>query len=579
MPPQIATPSADGPPEIAPSQVKRDAYLSASSPIGPLTLENGALRVGEAPKLLSKESLGLLAQYSGVGFLAGVIPGVIYPVLQGYLNAEGTIYVSATVLVQIPWCYKAVFGIVSDCIPILGYRRRPYMVIGWALSCALLFAMAGLGVPAPYFGDPAMHDIDQEEWTAEQVASINPDAPNEAGKYVVPMMIASFGYLLCEVAADALVVELAQREPIETRGRLQTAAYTMKTAFTAFGAAVVAFTLNGEEYGGDFGYSLTFPQLMLIVACCCTPLIPVSWLLVTETPYSELNFGDSTSEGTSKLSQQWARIRMYLSKLWTLLQQRAVYQIVGYKFFSGVFNSFNIVSSSNIKSYWVHATPFNNSLMTIVGTMFYATTLALTGKYGLGWNWRWIIVITMCSALSADAFMTMMTVWDVVRNQWFWLGVPVIEYLPDGVRFMVATYVVVELAEPGFEGSLYGLLTATTNLSTPFGRSLAKIVNAQFHVWRQDIIDDTYVVRRDVTITIWICYGMKLLSLAFLPLLPRQKAETQELKRSGGASRLAGALTLAYLVFATAWATLVNLASMYETSQCWKITGGCAPTK
>lgn len=557
------------------------AKLSDLSPAAAYSLESGgALRSGEAPNLWSKECVGLLAQYAGVGFLAGVLPGVIYPVLQGYLNAEGTIVVSATVLVQIPWCYKAFFGILSDCVPIFGYRRRPYMVIGWAVSCAVLFAMAGLTVPAPYYGDPTMHDIDEEDWTAEQVASINEDAAGQAGKYVVPMMLASFGYLLCEVASDALIVELAQREPIETRGRLQTAAYTVKTAFMAFGAAVVALTLNGAEYGGDFAYSLTFPQLMLIVASCCTPLLPVSWFLVRETPYAELFRGETPnaqSQPEDTRQSQWARIRIYLSKLWVLLQQRAVYQIVAYKFFSGVFNSFNIVSSSNIKSYWVHATPFNNSLMTIVGTMFYATTLALTGKYGLLWNWRWIIVITMCSALTADAFMTMMTVWDVVRNQWFWLGVPVIEYLPDGVRFMVATYVVVELAEPGFEGSLYGLLTATTNLSTPFGRSLAKLVNAQFHVWRQDIIADTYVVRRDVTITIWICYGMKLLSLGFLPLLPRQKRETQELKRTGGSSKLAGALTLGYLAFATVWATLVNLVSMYESTQCWKITGGCAP--
>ncbi|KAG7399838.1 hypothetical protein PHYBOEH_007837 [Phytophthora boehmeriae] len=86
------------------------------------------------------------------------------------------------------------------------------------------------------------------------------------------------------------------------------------------------------------------------------------------------------------------------------------------------------------------------------------------------------------------------------------------------------------------------------------------------------LLDDTTVVRRDVTITIWICYCMKLLSLAFLPLLPRQKAETQELKRKGGSSRLAGMLTVGYLSFAIVWATLVNLLSMYDSTKCWAIT-------
>jgi hypothetical protein len=137
----------------------------------------------------------------------------------------------------------------------------------------------------------------------------------------------------------------------------------------------------------------------------------------------------------------------------------------------------------------------------------------------------------------------------------------------------------VELAEEGYEGALYGLLTATTNLSTPFGRSMAKIVNAEFRVWLQDIISDTYVVRRDVTITIWICYGMKLLSLCFLPLLPKQKAETRELRRTGGSSRTIGIVTIGYLTFAMIWSTMINLMSMYDTTKCWKITGGCAPVR
>ncbi|KAG3172201.1 hypothetical protein PI124_g1608 [Phytophthora idaei] len=548
--------------DLKPTQ-SETAYSNLASPGKPVNteLENGALREGKPLQLLSKECIGLLAQYAGVGFLAGIIPGVIYPVLQGYLNAEGTIVVSATVLVQIPWCYKMFFGVISDCFPILGYRRRPYMVLGWVFCVVILFIMAAMSVPDPYYGDSSMHDIEEEDWTAEQIASINENASSSAGKYVVPMMLASFGYLLCEVAADAMVVEYAQREPIEQRGRVQTAVYAVKTSFTALGAAVIAFFMNGEEYAGSFDFSLTFQQLMLISGIICAPLVFVSWFLLHEDRVT-----DNPAFGE------------YMSSFWTLLQKRAIYQIVAYKFFSGVFNSFNIVSSSNIKLYWVHATPFNNSFMTIVGTVFYAITLALTGKYGLDWNWRTIIIITMCGALSIDAFMAMLTVWDVVRNQWFWLGVPMIEYLPDGIRFMIATYVVVELAEPGHEGALYGLLTATTNLTTPFGRSIAKLVNAQFHVWLKDIEADTYVVRHDVTITIWICYGMKLLSLAFLPLLPRQKAETQELKRTGGSSRIMGIFTVGYLAFAIVWATLVNLLSMYETTMCWKITGGCAPS-
>uniref|UniRef100_A0AAV1TJS1 Folate-Biopterin Transporter (FBT) Family n=1 Tax=Peronospora matthiolae TaxID=2874970 RepID=A0AAV1TJS1_9STRA len=544
-------------------QQRRSLYSNWASPGKPTTtseLENGALREGGPLNLLTRKSIGLLAQYAGVGFLTGVIPGVIYPVLQGYLNAEGTTIVSANVLVKLPWCFKMFFGVISDCFPVMGYRRRPYMVIGWVFCVAVLLVMAATDVPDPYYGDAAMHFINEDKWTLDQIASINAHAPNSAAKYVVPMMLASFGYLLCEVAADAMVVEHAQREPIEQRGRVQTAVYTVKTLFTAVGTAVIAFCMNGEEYAGSFSFALSFQQSMMITGIVCAPLVLVSWFLIEEERVVEN-----------------VPFRKYMLSFWTSLQQRAIYQIVAYKFLSGVFNCINIVSASNIKLYWVHVTPFNNSLMLIAGTMLYAMTLAITGKYGLNWNWRTIIIITMCSAVFLDAVMTMLTIWDVVRNQWFWLGIPVIEDLPDGIRFMIASYVVVELAEVGHEGALYGLFTATTNLTTPFGRSLAKVVNAQFHVWLKDIRADTYIVRRDVTITVWIRYSMKLLSLAFLPLLPRQKAETQELKRTGGSSRLMGIITVGYLSFALVWATSVNLLSMYESTMCSKVTGGCGP--
>lgn len=563
----MSTIQLDSVPTPGASNDKQPHYFAAKSPMTPdgrggELLENGAIRAGEPIRIFSRASIGLLAQYAGVGLVGGILPGVIYPVLQGYLNAEGTIVVSATVLVQLPWSYKMFFGILSDCLPLFGYRRRPYMILGWLFCCVMLFLMAGLHVPAPYYTDPALRNISASQWTAVQKASINTAAPDAAGKYVVPMMLASFGYLVAEVAADAMVVEFAQREPLATRGRIQTAVYAVKTAFNAIAAIIVAFAFNGEEYGGEFAFALSFPHMMLILACCVVPLVPITWLFMDEAP-----------------TPKRIPFKLYIQSFWELLQQRAVYQIVAYKFFSGVFNSFNIVSSSNIKLYWVHVTPFNNSIMAIVGQVFYATTLALTGTFGLHWNWRNIIIVTMVSAITIDALMTMLTVWDVVRNQWFWLGVPVLEYLPDGVRFMVATYCVVELAEEGYEGALYGLLTATTNLSTPFGRSMSKIINAQFKVWLQDIVADTQEVRRDVTITIWICYGMKLLSLCFLPLLPKQKEATRELRRSGGKSKAMGVVTIVYLVFALTWSTMINLMSMYETTKCWKITGGCAPKR
>lgn len=44
----------------------------------------------------------------------------------------------------------------------------------------------------------------------------------------------------------------------------------------------------------------------------------------------------------------------------------------------------------------------------------------------------------------------------------------------------------------------------------------------------------------------------------FLILLPCQKAETQELIRNGGSSKVIGGITIFYLAFALVWSVMVN---------------------
>ncbi|CAI5720417.1 unnamed protein product [Peronospora destructor] len=151
------------------------------------------------------------------------------------------------------------------------------MLIGWLLCCCMLFMMASFLETAPYYGDPSMHFTSHDEWAETQRKSINSNASDAAGKYVIPMMMVAFGYLLVEVPADA-----------------------------HFKAFVVAVAFNGVEYGGSFDFSLTFPRLMLFMGCVCLPLGPAAWFLVYESKVGPLNFC------------------VYMAQFWKVLQKRAV---------------------------------------------------------------------------------------------------------------------------------------------------------------------------------------------------------------------------------------------------------------
>ncbi|KAE8963360.1 hypothetical protein PR001_g29398 [Phytophthora rubi] len=338
--------------------------------------------------------------------VVGTLPGTIYPFLFNYLNMEGTQVMSATVLLNMPWSLKVFFGMLTDCVPIWGYRRRPFMVLGWTLCFTMLVAMTCMDAGAPYYPDDKYATMDPHDLTPEMIATFNESAHHVGGKFVFMMMIAAIGYVAADVAADAMMVEVAQREPEATRGYTQTTIYMVRTAFIMISNILTGFAFNGKEYGGDFNFSLSFPQLMLVLSIYCFPVIPISWYFIQEDVHPGIIF------------------RYYLAELWHLVQMRPMYQVIAYKFLAGIFENFSVTCFDPMQAYWAKVTPLNEKMMTIVGNGVFAITLYFTGKYGLQWNWRKMHAVTIVSVVVMEFIVTMLTTWDIARNQWFWLGVP-----------------------------------------------------------------------------------------------------------------------------------------------------------
>ncbi|TMW62197.1 hypothetical protein Poli38472_009690 [Pythium oligandrum] len=319
----------------------------------------------------------------------------------------------------------------------------------------------------------------------------------------------------------------------------------------------MAFGWNGKEYGGDLDRTMSFRTLMLVLAIFCIPVIGLTWLFVHEDKVAKPNFKE------------------YINTLWEAVQSHAFYQVIAFNFFFNLFANQSYVANSPIQLYWVKASNLNYNISNLINNFVFAAMLAVTGKIGLGWNWRWMVGITAVLMVVIDAIFTMIVVWDVFRSQWFWLGGPIVEQVPYGVQFIISTYVVVELAGFGNEGACYGLLTTVTNLSSPFATTITKNIDGGFDVWNSDIMADTHHVRKDVTITIWIAYACKIFALVFLVLLPPQKKAVQELKLKGGSNKYIGALNVFYCMFALEWSIMTNLFAIFESSRCLKIVGGC----
>ncbi|OWY96221.1 Transmembrane protein [Phytophthora megakarya] len=326
--------------------------FSGNSPLRKDEGEGLPLRSGDIPNLYHWRHIGLLVQYAAVGVLFGGLPRTVYPFLNNYLHLNGYQTLSARVLLGLPWSFKVIIGVMSDCFPIFRSRRRAYMVLGWLMCSGMLMILVFVEQEPPFYMDSTLRGKDLSKLSPTELEGrVNLQAPNSGYLYIVLMMLASLGYMIADVASDGLVVEFAQREPENIRGNIQSTVYLVRSIAMIVAALLVGFGLNGEDYGGSFSWSFSMSQLMLIFSLLSLMAIPAAIWFVQEPP----------------LGNHVLQFRDYMRSLWVLIQNSAMVQILAYRFFSGIFDGFTVTASDPIQRYWARVHPLNESLFSVLG--------------------------------------------------------------------------------------------------------------------------------------------------------------------------------------------------------------------
>ncbi|CAK4099488.1 unnamed protein product [Aphanomyces euteiches] len=325
-----------------------------------------------------EDAFGLYSQYFAIGIIYGLIPALNYPIFNFYLQMEGYQTASYSVLVNLGWSYKVLFGMFSDCFPIFGYRRKSWMLIGWSVAMVCLAVMTFSSLGDPYcnwmteYKDYCKLTLSKAPLSKVpkeiQAKNYDFDAPNRGSKFIILSMLVSFGYVTAACASDAMVVECAQREPIAIRGRVQTAIYVWRYIGSIIAVAVPAFGLNGANYNGSFSFSMApnVPYGICLIPCVMVVLTTIFVVVEKKSPGIPL--------------------KTWVSQFWGLLQQRAMWQICAFRFINNVFFGIATTASSPIEAWWAKVEPLNSSLANMLGKGFFAISLAVVGKYGLHWN-------------------------------------------------------------------------------------------------------------------------------------------------------------------------------------------------
>ncbi|KAH7460411.1 uncharacterized protein KRP23_14776 [Phytophthora ramorum] len=162
---------------------------------------------------------------------------------------EGTQTLSARALLGLPWALKPIFALFA------GPSRR----LRWI---AIFFR----DQPTPYFQDRKLVGTPLVEVSAQQMSSINLDAPSHGAYYVVLMCVASVGYVLADVAADELSRDVAthhfgvSESPQAEDGVFQPVMTKYRVFAMLFCFLLMGVGMSGWDYGGDFDFSLEYTQ-------------------------------------------------------------------------------------------------------------------------------------------------------------------------------------------------------------------------------------------------------------------------------------------------------------------------------
>ena len=289
-------------------------------------------------------------------------------------------------------------------------------------------------------------------------------------------------------------------------------------------------------------------------------MVPLSWMAIEE---EKVLTRDS--------------LRGYLRMSWGLLRSRAFFFVVLYQFLTPVISDVSTTAGGLVKNYWAGVQNLQNQIFSLVGLGLFAAGLALVRAKFLNKSWRMMLLVTTLFLNLVDMPFVFLTVFNFVRNQYFYLGETVLIEIPAAANFVVSTFVVVEMAESGNEGLVYGLLTTTHNLGGPFARAISNQLYGAFRPSlsdSQNYIEDTPSFRSVVAASFGVSYAFSFLALTVLLLLPDQKEEAQLRKRTWEVRGRYAAVSLSVVALALVYSLSVNSLSLFESTMCLRFAGG-----
>ncbi|KAG3040851.1 hypothetical protein PC119_g1150 [Phytophthora cactorum] len=407
----------------------------------------GALREGGGVSLFSASYYGLLFATAQSSIIYAVLRYCMRPTLMHSLllqRSESSVVIEC--LLSIPTTLSFFLGLLSDVVPIGGYRRKSYMITGTLLSFLMCMGLMILSAT-----------VDVDDSTEHELS-------NYIIYYMVLIMGATFGTMLSKIATDARVIELSQREPLTTRGTLQINYLLFRTGIEWIGLWLTAILVRFDD-DGKHNYALRIDPFWVYAMLALLSLVPVPFVLRNcseRTAQSEAGLMNEivAEEGSvAMITTAPVTASARIGAFFRMCQQRAVWQLVLFLCILLATTRFYFGSANAVFTRMAGLNP-NTTLIT--NALKYVTTMASMIMWKVFWtnsSWRRCVCLGIAVMVIPETFRAFMMIYvPSVRTQAFYDTLGCITGFTDGIITIFSLIPATEIAENGSEGATQGML-------------------------------------------------------------------------------------------------------------------------
>uniref|UniRef100_K3WI97 Transmembrane protein n=1 Tax=Globisporangium ultimum (strain ATCC 200006 / CBS 805.95 / DAOM BR144) TaxID=431595 RepID=K3WI97_GLOUD len=499
----------------------------------------GSLRPGGQVRLFTKQYLGLVAATFSSVISYSALQGCLRPLLSNELNLTKQENTAVVRLVEVPMLLSFLIGLVADCYPIKGTRRKSYMILGLLVNAIGVLGLAGLSA---HF--ESLETLDRNRGLV--ILSI------------IMITIASFGCLITYLCVHTRAIELSQQEPLRHRGAIL-ASYLIVRRIAGYCAYAYTTLVLGTNTA-EPNMRVSTAMLLLVVICVLPlPLIMRYW-------YEE-TYSLATTVGI--------RGRIF----WKVMQQKAVWRTLAFICFFTLFLTIKFSDSNYQVKVWSGFKSENAiGVRTVQETVIFAVII-IWRYFFMNRPWRLFFAGAPLFMIAPLLLLSIFACMDIVRSMYFYRSMTYVAYISDGVQTFINLVPLTEIIQEGSEGVTVGLVLTLQRVIGIFVNTNSNgLFKGTNFFDAKEVKLDTSSARWDVLLSLLLAYALNALSTVGLVFLPNQKLDAQQLRMYGGFTKGA---TVAIIVFVLAFVlySLSIIVMLFTPSwSCYMIAGGSGCT-